>query len=205
VTDEYDGATLIDGTGERIGTVERTYVDDSGTARLLAVQTGTLLHKHHLVPADNLSEVDGGLQIPWPKEAVEESPAVDATDTVEGETLSGVREYYAGLEDDATGDTATSETAAPSLAGAGADTGQDLTVEQQPAPAEVGQIRDLGDVVEIPIVEEVLVKKPVVREVLRVRKSRETESGIAAADVRREHVEIVSGQEHLTDGADSET
>lgn len=199
MTDDYDGTTLIDGTGERIGTVERTYVDDDGTARLLAVQTGRLLHHHYLVPTDNLSETESGLQIPWPKEVIEESPPVEAADTVEGETLTAVREYYAGLQDgERAGGNAGESTAADSADG-GPPAGPELAAEGEPASADFGQVRDLGDVVEIPIVEEVLVKKPVVREVLRVRKSRVTESGVASADLRREHVEIVSGQEHVDD------
>jgi stress response protein YsnF len=49
---------------------------------------------------------------------------------------------------------------------------------------------DKGDVVEIPIVEERLVKQPVVTEVLRVHKTLRTERRTVEADVRKEDVEV---------------
>jgi len=70
-----------------------------------------------------------------------------------------------------------------------------VEIETEEAPADFGKVRDLGDVIEIPIIEEVLVKKQVVREVLRVRKSQLTEMGTAAADLRKETVDVVSTSE----------
>ena len=60
---------------------------------------------------------------------------------------------------------------------------------------QLGEPLDRGDVIEIPIVEEVLVKKPVVREVVRIRKRTVTESRTVEADVRHEDVEIVEGED----------
>lgn len=49
---------------------------------------------------------------------------------------------------------------------------------------------DKGDAVEIPIVEERVVKHPVVTEVLRVRKTPITERRTVEADVRKEDIEV---------------
>lgn len=64
-----------------------------------------------------------------------------------------------------------------------------------PEVRRLGEIRIDGDVVEIPIVEEVLVKRPVVREVIRIRKDVLLERGEVDAVLRREEV-----LERLADG-----
>jgi len=53
-------------------------------------------------------------------------------------------------------------------------------------------VRDLGDVIEVPIVEEEIVKRPVVKEVLRIRKSSTSERQTVQDDVRKEDVEVIS-------------
>lgn len=52
-------------------------------------------------------------------------------------------------------------------------------------------MRGTGDVIEVPIIEEELVKRPVVKEVLRVRKTPETVQRTVGADVRNEAVDVV--------------
>jgi len=51
-------------------------------------------------------------------------------------------------------------------------------------------VQDEGGVIEIPLFEEVLVKKTVVREVLRIRKRWITEEHLVETDLRREDVEV---------------
>jgi len=55
-----------------------------------------------------------------------------------------------------------------------------------------GEILDRGDYVEIPIVEEILVKKPVVREVLRIRKEVLAETELVEGTVRIEELRRLS-------------
>ena len=68
---DYDGADLLSGDGDKIGTVERSYVDGTGFARFVEVKIGTLLAKHRLVPTDNAQRLDAGLQVPFSKAVVE--------------------------------------------------------------------------------------------------------------------------------------
>lgn len=56
--------------------------------------------------------------------------------------------------------------------------------------AQFGEIRDLGGVIEIPIVEEQLVKRVVVKEVLRVRKAQVAEIQNVEGDIRKESIEV---------------
>lgn len=206
--DNFDGQPLLDESGEQIGTVERTYVDDAGNARLLAVKLGHLLGKHRLVPADQARSDDAGVWVPYTVDTISESPHIDTGDMLEGEGLDEVRSYYnsplAGTADDAEEQTATTM---PS--GTEGDTesvrAEAVDIPTEPAPENLGQIRDLGDVIEVPIVEEILVRKPVVREVLRVKKTESIERQIASADLRREDVEVVPSREGLlVDEAESE-
>ncbi len=63
--------------------------------------------------------------------------------------------------------------------------------EDTPAGNRLGEARDMGDVIEVPVIEEELVKRPVVKEVLRVRKTQVSESRTVEADIRKEDVEVV--------------
>lgn len=220
----YDGAALLDDTGEQIGTVSRTYVDDNDTPRFLDVKIGSIIGRHHLVPADGADVTPDGVRIPYVKDVIEESPAVSGDDTLEGDELSRVREYYAqdfgGTPDDAVNESPQSPDAQADDGGAATagatPTGtepvaaveaasqdernrppNDFGDATQEDSTDLGAIRDLGDVIEVPIVEEILVKKPVVREVLRIRKSELTEQGVAGADLRKETVEVVSSNPDL--------
>lgn len=215
MTGNYDGATLLDTDNEKVGSVDRTYVDDAGTAQFLSVKTGTILTRHHLVPAESLTETDNGIQVPWLKALIEESPVIDSGDTLEGEQLETVRSYYRNNGSLAS----TGDDSADGGANSGAS--QQLDPEtisaigeanprNRPAsdfpegaaaetPPGFGEVRDLGDVIEVPIVEEVMVKKRVVREVLRIRKSHFVESGTVATDLRHEEIEVMpSGDDALT-------
>jgi hypothetical protein len=207
MTDDFDGLDLIDSEGDKVGSIDRTYVDDEGNARMLSVKIGTILHSHRLVPADDVERGDGSVSVPYLKDVIEESPDFDGDDTVEGDFLTAVREYYAhdGNLTEEDQDTPDGDAMPPDAVTAIGEVDQrnrppndSPTVgEDTDVPVEFGQTRDLGDVVEVPVVEEVLVKKPVVREVLRVRKSHIAETGTAAADLRKEQVEVLPSSEDL--------
>jgi len=210
---DYDGAQVVDAGGEHIGTVDRTYVDDNETPRLIEVNMGGLLPKHRLVPVDQAEMTDDGLRVPYVKDMIEESPHIGRSDSLESDTLERVRSYYAS--GDGIGDTAPDEAPASQEV-----VSQDAVTEEVPAvspiaensnraptppvvtesngdydadsPMVTGQIRDLGDVIEVPVMEEILVKKTIVKEVLRIKKSELTQTQMVSGDIRREDIEVVS-------------
>ena len=51
-------------------------------------------------------------------------------------------------------------------------------------------MRDLGDVIEVPIVEEELVKRPVVKEILRIRKHTVTDQQQVDEEPRKDDIEV---------------
>ncbi len=210
---DYDGAQVVDAGGEHIGTVDRTYVDDNETPRLIEVNMGGLLPKHRLVPIDQAEMTDDGLRVPYVKDMIEESPHVGRSDSLKSDTLERVRSYYAsgdGIEDTAPDEAPASQEVVS----------QNAVTEEVPAvspiaensnraptppvvtesngdydadsPMVTGQIRDLGDVIEVPVMEEILVKKTIVKEVLRIKKSELTQTQMVSGDIRREDIEVVS-------------
>lgn len=191
VVQDYNGATVIDATGEAIGTVERSYVDDTGAVRMVRVKLGRLFAKHRLVPVDAVGREDDTLRIPYLKQLVEDSPDVDADDSLEGEALERVRAYYAGTRERLLEERGPSAAEHPP---AGADVPpavvRDAVVPTREDAEEIAAIRDRGDTVEIPIVEEELVKRPVVKEVLRVRKQTVSEQQQVDEQLRTEDVEL---------------
>lgn len=96
---DYDGTDVLDAAGEKVGTVEHSYDDEEGRVHLVEVQTGHLLHKHRLVPVDDSQQVAAGLQVPYTKETIMDSPdAKDVDGTLDGDALQQVRAYYAGTQ-----------------------------------------------------------------------------------------------------------
>jgi PRC-barrel domain protein len=207
---DYDGATVVDDVGARIGYVERTYVDDGGTVQFVAVKLGSLLAKHRLVPASAARAADNGLIVPYARETIVESPdASKAGDTLEGTLLAQVRAYYAytdgqnnadeqdgraGATEDAeeTEETEerTGQAGGVAVNASGRRDGQQPTASTPATTAQAGAVRERGDVIEVPIVEEELVKRPVVKEVLRVRKKRVSTPQTVQATLRKENVEV---------------
>lgn len=84
-------------------------------------------------------------------------------------------------------------------AGPVTDSGETPSTE---SPETATDIRETGDVIEVPIVEEELVKRPVVKEVIRVRKSELTDQRTVDADRRTEEVEVI--RDDTTDGGDEQ-
>jgi hypothetical protein len=221
--EDYDGQHVLDTAGEQLGTVERSFVDDTGSVKVVEVKMGRLRVKHRLIPTDEVESTDGGLQVPYSREVVEESPDVsDLGETLDGETFDAVRAYYAGSGEGDAADAAPTGVAATPVAASedeaapasGAESGGGLgervrgvvdrareavTGSSDAGSGDgardagnlgVGAVRDLGDVIEVPIVEERLVKQPVVKEVLRVRKSTVGQQQNVSEELRKEDVEI---------------
>jgi hypothetical protein len=193
----YDGAEVVDAQGEPVGAVERSYVDDSGTGELVEVAIGSFFPTYRLVPVADAQLSDGRLAVPYTKDMIVESPDASLTDaTVEGELLERVWAYY-GPDRSST---------AVAMAGSAVATGEDVTAApagragaredtSEPVPdsaLRIGEVRDRGDVIEIPIVEDEVevVRRPVVKEVLRVRKVQVTEQKTIDTTVRKERIEV---------------
>lgn len=229
---DYDDADVIDKDGQKVGPVERSFVDDSGNVRFVEVKIGTLRSKHRLIPVDDADQTSTGLRVPYTEQVIEDSPDVSSVEEdLTGDPLKRVRTYYdggtvGGTSEDDQAPAAQPVTTKDTDGGGGlgdklrerlheaGDTAGNLLHRDDhgddAAPATgvttSSGVVDKGDVVEIPIVEERLVKQPVVTEVLRVRKTPKTEQRTAKADVRKEDVDVVQeGDVTVRNGDSKET
>jgi hypothetical protein len=153
---------------------------------------------------------------------IENSPDVSGLgDGVDADTLSQVDAYYGsgvrasdqadvGAESDAGEEDILpyAQTVPAPQQDATADAEQDRLTGDPASAAADGQdplaVRDLGDVLEVPVVEEEIVKRPVVKEVVRVRKTATTETQTVEDDVRREDVVRADGDGVESDDGDSQ-
>ena len=208
----YDGAKVVDAQGEPVGAVERSYVDDSGTVRLVEVAIGSFFPTYRLVPVADAQLRDSRLAVPYTKDMIVESPDASRTRaTLEGELLERVWAHYGP-------DRGSTDVA---MAGSAVTTGEDVTAPpagragarddtSEPAPdstLRIGEVRDRGDVIEIPIVEDEVevVRRPVVKEVLRVRKVQVTEQKAIDTTVRKERIEVAQDDDVVARGNQDDT
>ena len=182
---DYDGLQLLDFRGEIVGSIVQTYVDAKDVPQFVEVRVSDDKAAYRLVPLQSINQTAEGLRVPFGTDLILGSPASsELGDIADGTQVDRVVAYYDQMRGAATDQQRESRIESTSS----------IVATKEPVQGVGGpvstEIRDLGDVVEIPIVEEVLVKTPVVREVIRVRKH--TTSGIekVAEDVRHEDVEI---------------
>ncbi|MEB8339025.1 PRC and DUF2382 domain-containing protein [Streptomyces endophyticus] len=77
--DALVGLTAYDRTGEKIGSVERVYLDDrTGNADWVTVKTGLFGMKETFVPLRGATHDTDRLDVRYTKEAVKDAPRVDA-------------------------------------------------------------------------------------------------------------------------------
>jgi uncharacterized protein (TIGR02271 family) len=74
----WQGATMVDPDGDRIGTVESIYVDDqTGEPEWALVNTGLFGTKSSFVPLAQASDRNGDVQVPYQKQLVKDAPRID--------------------------------------------------------------------------------------------------------------------------------
>jgi Domain of unknown function (DUF2382)/PRC-barrel domain len=75
----WQGRTMVDGDGDRIGSIEGIYADDqSGEPEWALVKTGLFGTKSTFVPIAQASERNGDVQVPYDKELVNDAPRIEA-------------------------------------------------------------------------------------------------------------------------------
>jgi uncharacterized protein (TIGR02271 family) len=96
----WQGGTLTDREGEKIGSIDEVYVDrDSGEPEWLAVKTGLFGSKLSFVPVAEATRTGEEVRVPYEKAQVKDAPQVDADGELsEAEETELYRHY--GLEND---------------------------------------------------------------------------------------------------------
>src|SRR5215218_1048618 len=75
----WQGRIMVDGGGDRIGSIEGIYADDqSGEPEWALVNTGLFGTKSTFVPIVQASERNGDVQVPYDKQLVKDAPRIEA-------------------------------------------------------------------------------------------------------------------------------
>src|SRR5215218_1400096 len=75
----WQGRTMVDDDGDRIGSIEGIYADDqSGEPEWALVNTGLFGTKSTFVPIVQASERNGDVQVPYDKQLVKDAPRIEA-------------------------------------------------------------------------------------------------------------------------------
>jgi uncharacterized protein (TIGR02271 family) len=75
----WQGRTMVDGDGDRIGSIEDIYADDqSGEPEWALVRTGLFGTRSTFVPITQASQRNDDVQVPYDKQLVKDAPRVEA-------------------------------------------------------------------------------------------------------------------------------
>lgn len=100
VADRYDGYTVVDADGEKVGTVETTYVNEVTQREYVAVRrglaglipgTGSSIIPMDICTIDNTSST---IQASTHQDAVKNSPSLSSSQEMTSEYEGQVRTYY---------------------------------------------------------------------------------------------------------------
>ena len=74
----WQGATLVDRNGSRVGRIDAIYLDDqTGQPEWALVNTGLFGTKASFVPLAQATEADGDVRVPYDKQLVKDAPRID--------------------------------------------------------------------------------------------------------------------------------
>jgi sporulation protein YlmC with PRC-barrel domain len=98
ISTKWTGHDLLDVNGDKIGTVEDVrFGDATGGLKWLLVKTGLFGGHKILVPAGEVRATEDALVVPYTKERVKDSPAVDEDEVFSSGEEQKICAYY-GLE-----------------------------------------------------------------------------------------------------------
>ncbi|HWI08628.1 MAG TPA: YhjD/YihY/BrkB family envelope integrity protein [Solirubrobacteraceae bacterium] len=106
-TQDWEGQTLLDRAGEKIGTIDEIYlVEDTGQPEWALVKMGRIGRRAKLVPLSGASPSKDGIRARCPKSAVSDAPAIDAKEGPSDEEVTAIYRHY-GIAIAAAPDTST--------------------------------------------------------------------------------------------------
>jgi sporulation protein YlmC with PRC-barrel domain len=94
----WQGDTVTDREGEKIGSIDEIYVDrDSGEPEWLAVKTGLFGNKLSFVPVAEAARTGDEVRVPYEKAQVKDAPQVDSDGELSEAEKTDLYRHY-GLE-----------------------------------------------------------------------------------------------------------
>jgi len=92
---EWEGQTLLDREGDKIGRIEEIFlVEETGRPEWALVKIGRLKGHTTLVPLSSAQPVEDGVRIGFTKDVVGEAPQIDADEELSEQQVSPVYRHY---------------------------------------------------------------------------------------------------------------
>jgi uncharacterized protein (TIGR02271 family) len=102
----WEGRTMVDRDGDRIGRIDAIYLDDhTGEPEWALVNTGVFGGRSNFVPLERATSAGEDVQVPYDKQLVKDAPGVEPDGHLSPAEEQELWRHY-GIEDDAGADTA---------------------------------------------------------------------------------------------------
>src|ERR671920_1438499 len=97
--ERYEGYTVYDNAGSRIGKVDDLFIDDADREEYIGVKMGFLGRKSTLIPMDivRVNEADRALEVSESKDPVKDAPSFDDDEDITPEYEDRIRSHF-GLQ-----------------------------------------------------------------------------------------------------------
>ncbi len=94
--EKYEGYTVYDNRGEKIGKVDDLFIDEADREEYIGVKMGLLGRKSTLIPMDvvRLNEADRALEVSESKDHVKDAPSFDDDEDITPEHEDRIRSYF---------------------------------------------------------------------------------------------------------------
>jgi uncharacterized membrane protein YqjE len=91
----WEGQTLLDRTGEKVGTIEEIFlVEETGSPEWALVKLGRLRSHTTLVPLTSAEPVDDGIKVGYEKDVVSDAPQIEADKEPSEQEVDAVYRHY---------------------------------------------------------------------------------------------------------------
>ena len=92
---DWEGQTVLDRSGDRIGTIEEIFlVEETGRPEWALVKLGRIKGHTTLVPLNHARAVGDGVEVPYGKDAVQAAPEIDADAEPSEQQVNALYRHY---------------------------------------------------------------------------------------------------------------
>ena len=190
----WEGRTMVDRDGDRIGTIDAIYLDDqTGQPEWALVNTGLFGTKSTFVPLAQATQAGGDVQVPYQKQLVKDAPGMEADGHLSEAEEQQLWRHYGLDYDTRTDATAGYDTSGPT-------TDQAMTrSEEELRVGTTARERGRARLRKYVTTEQVTQTVPVQREQVRLEREPITDANLDAAtsgpDISEEEHEVVLREE----------
>ena len=140
--DKYEGYTVYDNRGDKIGKVDDLFIDEADREEYIGVKMGFLGRKSTLIPMDiaRVNEADKAIEVSESKDHVKDAPSFDDDEDITPEYEDRIRSHF-GLGSEASSGSRGSYSGTgggTTSVSSGADTGYEERTDSTSGSSETG-------------------------------------------------------------------